>query len=136
MKTTKIIYWTTTVIVSLMMTYSAYAYLTQQAMAEGFRHLGFPEYFRVELGIAKLLGAIVLLAPLATRPKEWAYAGFAFTFVSAFVSHMALANPVANQMGPVIFLVLLAISYFTYHKLTIGLPTSAIRTERTAQGWK
>jgi len=61
-----------------MMTYSAYAYLTQPAMAEGFRHLGFPDYFRVELGIAKLLGAIVLLAPLATRLMEWAYAGFVF----------------------------------------------------------
>jgi len=57
-----------------------------------------------------------------------------FTFVSAFVAHTALADPVANQMGAVIFLVLLAISYFTYHKLATGLPTSAIRTERTARG--
>ncbi len=116
MKTIKITYWTTTALLAVMMLFSAYAYLTKPEMKQGFGHLGFPDYFRVELAIAKLLGAVVLLAPLAPRLKEWAYAGFAITFVSAFVAHVALADPVSNRLGPVIALVLLAVSYLTYHK--------------------
>ena len=38
----KITYQITTGIIALMMAYSAYAYLTQPAMAQGFQHLGFP----------------------------------------------------------------------------------------------
>ena len=117
MKTTKIIYWLTTAIVALMMSFSAFAYLTQEEIKQGFHHLGFPDYFRVELAVAKLVGAIVLLAPLATRVKEWAYAGFAITFVSAFIAHMALQDPITNRMGPILFLILLAVSYSSFHQL-------------------
>ena len=49
MKAIKITYWVTTAIVALMMTYSAYAYLTQPAMLQAFHHLGYPGYFRMEL---------------------------------------------------------------------------------------
>jgi len=105
MKAIRITYWITTAIVGLMMTYSAYAYLTQTAMQEGFHHLGYPDYFRVELAIAKLLGAILLLAPLSSvgigtsveaRVKEWTYAGFTFTFISAFIAHRASGDPAAS----------------------------------------
>jgi uncharacterized membrane protein YphA (DoxX/SURF4 family) len=116
MKATKITYWITTAIVALMMLYSASAYLTQPAMAAAFKHLGYPDYFRIELAIAKIIGAILLLAPLAPRVKEWAYAGFAITFISAFIAHSASGDPVSYRAMPVIFLVLLIVSYLTYHK--------------------
>jgi uncharacterized membrane protein YphA (DoxX/SURF4 family) len=117
MKTIKITYWITTAIVALMMTYSCYAYLTLPTAPQGFQHLGFPSYFRVELAFAKLIGAALLLLPLAARIKEWAYAGFTFTFVSAFIAHTASGDPASRWMMPLIFLVLLAVSYSTYHKL-------------------
>ncbi len=113
MKANKIIYWITTSIVALMMIYSTYAYLTQPAIAQGFTHLGFPPYFRVELAIAKLIGAIVLLTPLSSKIKDWAYAGFTITFVSAFIAHSASGDPVSVRIMPVIFLILLAVSYYT-----------------------
>lgn len=116
MKATKITYWTTTVIVAIMMIYSSYAYLTQDAIKQAFQHLGFPDYFRVELGIAKLLGAILLLAPVAGVVKEWVYAGFVITFISAFIAHSASGDPINNRIMPVIFLVLLVVSYVTFHK--------------------
>jgi uncharacterized membrane protein YphA (DoxX/SURF4 family) len=116
MKAIKITYWITTAIVALMMTYSTYAYLTQDAVKQAFQHLGFPDYFRVELAIAKLIGAILLLAPVTSRIKEWAYAGFTITFISAFIAHSSSGDPVANRSMPLIFLVLLVISYVTYHK--------------------
>ena len=116
MKTIKTVYWITTIIVALMMTYSAYAYLTQDAMRQAFHHLGFPDYFRIELAIAKLAGALVLVAPVAARLKELAYAGFLLTFISAFIAHTASGDPVAYRMNPVIFLALLVVSYVMYRK--------------------
>jgi uncharacterized membrane protein YphA (DoxX/SURF4 family) len=116
MKALKITYWTTTVIVALMMTYSAYAYLTQAAILQAFQHLGFPNYFRIELAVAKLIGAVLLLTPLTARIKEWAYAGFAFTFISAFIAHTASGDPMANRIMPIIFLAILTVSYITFHK--------------------
>jgi uncharacterized membrane protein YphA (DoxX/SURF4 family) len=116
MKAIKITYWITTGIVALMMTYSAYAYLTQAAMQQAFHHLGYPDYFRVELAIGKLVGVVLLLAPLAARVKEWAYAGFVITFISAFIAHTASGDPINYRIMPVIFLALLIVSYITYHK--------------------
>jgi putative copper export protein len=116
MKALKITYWVTTAIVAIMMTYSAYAYLTQPAIAQAFIHLGFPSYFRVELAVAKLIGAILILTPLSSRVKEWAYAGFAFTFISAFIAHTASGDPVSVRTMPVVFLAVLAVSYYTWYK--------------------
>jgi len=115
-KTIKTIYWISTALVALMMTFSAYSYLTNQAIKQAFHHLGFPDYFRVELAIAKILGAIVLLIPIKGQWKEWAYAGFAFTFISAFIAHSASGDPISNRIGPVMFMIVLLLSYFTYHK--------------------
>lgn len=117
MKTTKVIYWLSTSIVSLMMLFSAYAYLTQATVEQGFRHLGYPGYFRVELAIAKLIGAIVLLLPVSQRIKEWTYAGFSITFVSAFIAHVASGDPLNNQIMPLVILVILITSYVSYHKI-------------------
>ncbi|KQM75184.1 DoxX-like family protein [Pedobacter sp. Leaf216] len=99
-----------------MMTFSAYSYLTNYAIKQAFHHLGFPDYFRVELAIAKILGALVLLIPVKGQWKEWAYAGFAFTFISAFIAHSASGDPISNRIGPVVFMIVLLLSYFTYHK--------------------
>ncbi len=117
MKTLKITYWVTTALLALMMTFAAYSYLTQPEIKQGFQHLGFPDYFRVELAIAKLIGAIVLLAPVAERFKEWAYAGFGITFISAFIAHTVSGDPVASTIFPLIMMVLLVLSYSTYHKM-------------------
>ncbi|QNF33966.1 DoxX family protein [Adhaeribacter swui] len=117
MKTQKITYWATTGLVALMMTFSAYAYLTDATVKQGFVHLGFPDYFRVELAIAKLIGAITLLAPVPARLKEWAYAGFVINFISAFIAHVASGDPLANCVAPLLFLGLLLVSYFMYHRL-------------------
>lgn len=122
MKTIKITYWVTTSIVALMMVYSAYAYLTQAALDQAFQHLGYPAYFRIELAIAKLAGAILLLTPVGARIKEWTYAGFTFTFISASIAHSASGDPVAAAITAIVFLAVLAVSYITYNKLQKVLP--------------
>lgn len=118
MKKNKIIYWATTGIISAMMLFSAYSYLTSPAMKAAFIHLGFPNYFRIELAVAKILGAAVLLIPtIQKRIKEWAYFGFTLTFVSAFIAHQSSGDPVSVAIMPLIFLGILFVSYLYNNKV-------------------
>jgi uncharacterized membrane protein YphA (DoxX/SURF4 family) len=117
MKTLKITYWTSTSLVALLMSFSVYAYLAMPAIDQTFHHLGYPSYFRVELAIAKLLGVIALLLPVPPRIKEWTYAGFTIVFISAFIAHTVAGDPVSARISPFVSLLLLIISYLTYHKL-------------------
>ena len=104
MKKNKIIYWASTGIIGAMMLFSAYGYLTSEALKAAFVHLGFPAYFRIELAIAKITGAIVLLVPvIPKRIKEFAYLGFALTFISAFIAHISSGDPISVAMMPEIF---------------------------------
>jgi hypothetical protein len=86
-----IIYWTVTALFCLQMSFTAYAQL-HLPQVEAFTHLGFPGYFRVELSWAKLLGVVVLLAPVPARLKEWAYAGFAIDLTSALIAHLSAGD--------------------------------------------
>lgn len=113
----KIIYWASTGLLSLMMLFSAYAYFTNAAVKASFQHIGYPGYFRVELAIAKILGILVLLIPLKTRMiKEWAYAGFGITFISAFIAHDVNGDPISIAIMPLIALTLLVISHIFFQK--------------------
>lgn len=116
-KTLKILFWSTTALFSIMMAFSATMYLSADAMKDAFIHLGFPSYFRVELALLKFAGVIALVLPVPARLKEWAYAGFFFTLLSAFVAHLASGDTPDKFMAPVVFAVVLGVSYFTSHKL-------------------
>ena len=117
MKAKKIIYWVSTILVSLIMVYSSYADLCSAAVAEAFIHLGFPGYFRIELGIMKVIGVGLLLIPLPDFFKEWAYAGFTITFISAFIAHTISGDPVGNRLAPLIVFVFLIVSYVSFRSI-------------------
>ena len=85
-------FWISTAVFWLQIGFTAYAQLRLPQVAEAFAHLGFPGYFRVELAWAKLLGIVLLLAPVPARLREWAYAGFAFTLGSALIAHFAVGD--------------------------------------------
>ena len=91
-KARTIVYWIVTALFCLQMSFTAYAQLRVPQVAEAFTHFGFPDYFRVELSWAKLLGLVLLLAPVPARLKEWAYAGFAINLVSALIAHFAVSG--------------------------------------------
>src|ERR1051325_1715337 len=118
MKRDKIIYWITTGIVAAMMFLSAYMYLTQNPeLVKNFQSIGFPLFFVTILGVAKLLGAIVLVAPVGRTLKEWAYAGFIFIFIGATWTHIVTSTPF---FMPVILLAILSVSYLFWTKLVGG----------------
>lgn len=105
----KLKYWLTIGLLSFMMTASAISYLLEYPqMVEAFKHFGYPDYFRVFLGIAKIIGVVIILIPKSPMIlKEWAYAGFAITLVSAIVSHLSVGDSLDKLIGPLIALSLL-----------------------------
>lgn len=116
MKRTNIIYWVVTALLALQTALAGIMYFTNPEIAIGFGHLGFPDYFRQELGIAKLIGAAAIILPMAPlRVKEWAYAGLAIVFLSAFIAHTAV-DGASTGIAPLVSLVLLVLSYIYLHK--------------------
>lgn len=116
MKATKITYYITTGIVSAMMVYIAYETLTKPDVKASMEHLGFPDYFRIELGITKLIGAVLLWLPVRLL-KETAYIGFAIMFVSASIAHYAVGDPSNKVIVGILFLAILIASYVSQNKL-------------------
>jgi hypothetical protein len=68
-----------------------------------FAHLGYPLYLLTILGVWKLPGALVILAPGLPRLKEWAYAGVFFDYSGAAASHFLVHDPAARWVGPLVF---------------------------------
>ena len=116
MKTTKIMYWSFTGLISAFFLMSSFMYLSwSPVLVEGFTKGGLPLYMIPLLGSAKLLGAIAIINPWFKGLKEWAYAGFTFVLVGAVWVHIATHIPFAM---PLVFLILLGLSYFYYKRLS------------------
>jgi hypothetical protein len=122
-KSDRIIYWTTTAIVVAVMVFSIinFTFLQSFPFPEGgFVHLHLPNYFRIELTIAKILGLAALLIPgVPAKVKEFAYFGFGLTLLSASIAHLSVGDASRNVLfvlDPLIFLGLLTVSYVYFNK--------------------
>ena len=113
-------FWAFTALFCLQIAFTAYAQLSLPQVAAAFTRLGFPDYFRVELAWAKLLGVVLLLAPVPGRLKEWAYAGFAFTLGSALIAHFAVGDGPEAWGFAAGTSVLWGISYLLWRRLQGG----------------
>ena len=83
-----------------------------QGLLDGVTQLGYPPYILTILGPFKILGVIVLAIPGLPRLKEWAYAGFFFDFLGAFLSHTYNGDPLSLRLPGLIALAVLLGSYF------------------------
>ena len=109
----KVVYWGSTSLLAALSVFAAFTYLSGSPQAvQGFAHVGYPQQLRVILGIAKFLGAIVLVVPGLPKLKEWAYAGFTFAWISASIAHY-LAKDGPKAFVPLILVVFLFASYVT-----------------------
>jgi hypothetical protein len=120
-KAMTIVYWIVTALLCLQMSFTAYAQLRVPQVAEAFTQLGFPAYFRVELAWAKLIGVLLLLAPVPARLKEWAYAGFAITLASALIAHFSVGDGPAKWGWAAATGVLWALSYLLWRSPAISV---------------
>lgn len=106
-------YWITTLLVALVMTISGVMAVTHApALMKALAHLGYPVYFSDYLGVAKLLGTFVLLIPGRARIKEWAYAGFGITVLTATYSHLMTGGGFL-ALEPLVTFAALVASYMT-----------------------
>ncbi len=116
-KTIKIVYWVLIILFCLSAIGDAVGGLTKaKAGVEGLQHLGYPLYLMTFLSVLKLLGAIALLQTKFQNIKEWAFAGFAFSFIGAFVSKVFVGDSIAILLPPVIMLIVLFVLYYFWRK--------------------
>ena len=93
----RVTYWVTTILLAALSVLAAYGYLSGSPQSvQGFAHVGYPQQLRIILGIAKPLGAIAVIVPGMVKLKEWAYAGFTFAWISAFIAHYYISRKMAQ----------------------------------------
>jgi hypothetical protein len=121
MKKIKITYWIITVCTLIGFAISAYNEIAHspETFIKTTELLGYPAYFLTLLGVAKILGIIVLLVPKYYRLKEWAYAGLTIDCISAFWSEMAVGNPMGSIKSVVVFMFVM-LSYYLLLKMERG----------------
>lgn len=107
-------YWTTTTFTAVLPLLAGGTgnLLHVDPAVESLVSLGYPTYLLTYLGVFKILGGAVLLAPRLPRLKEWAYAGLAFDLAGASFSHAVTGHPPIRAIGPLVFLAIAAVSWF------------------------
>lgn len=120
MKKNKIIFWIATGFLFLfegVMPVSTWLFAPESATA-GVVYLGYPEYFAYALIVFKALGSIALvITSLPRKVKEWAYAGLAFDFIFASISHFVIDGVAFVSFFPLIIFAILIVSYVNNFKV-------------------
>lgn len=116
-KRDKIIYWIATLWLSLGMLSTGIVQLFKlegngPGSLDSMTHLGYPSYFVILLGIAKILGVVALLIPKFPLLKEWAYAGFFFIMSGAIFTHIAAGNSISEIFPSFLLLILTVLSWY------------------------
>lgn len=105
-------YWASTGIVAFVMVASGAVDVIQPPeLTEIAAALGYPLYFFAWLGVWKVLGGAMLVAPKFPLVKEWAYAGITIDLSSAAVSHVVAEGSYADAAIPAALLVVTAVSW-------------------------
>lgn len=105
------IYWTSTSIVAIFLLWSSYTYFFSKATIEGVRELGFPDFFRIQLAVLKIIAVVLLLTPqIPLFLKEWTYAGVGLFFITAIIAHMTHKDPFYINLVNLVLITLLVIS--------------------------
>ena len=109
-----IVYWITTVLVSVGMLGSGLAQLFHaKEMVDLLVPLGYPLYFLNIIGVWKILGLIAILVPRYKLLKEWAYAGLFFVMTGALISHLACGDySLKGIIGPFMQTVFIILSWY------------------------
>ena len=113
MKLTRISHWIFTGLLSALLLMSAGMYFaTYDVVSLEFAKFGFPTWLIYPMGVAKILGVLMILTKFKHWLTEWAYAGIFFNALLALGTHLAIAD--GEQIGAVLALALLIGSYATW----------------------
>ena len=116
-KILKITYWTSTGLLALFILPGIF-FINSPMAKEGAAHLLIPGWLATTVGIGSFIGGLILIIPrLPAWLKEWGYVGLGIVYLSALIGHLAIDGPIPMSFAPLLNLIVLLISYFTYHKL-------------------
>jgi hypothetical protein len=112
-KRNKIIYWIATIWLALgMLAGGVQQVVHSKGYSDILVHVGYPLYFMTIIGVWKILGVIVILAPGLRLLKEWAYAGFFFVMSGAIISHLAVGDGIGETYPAGSLLLLTVLSWY------------------------
>ncbi len=118
-KSTNIIYYIATGLLSISFLFGAYGELmrTEQAAAI-IVHLQYPLYLLTILGVSKILAVIGIWQKFSPTLREWAYAGITIDLIGAIASHVSVGDgPGLMGYGMALaHLIIVAASYITLKK--------------------
>lgn len=115
-KTTKILYWVFNGLFALAMLASSIGSIMHEkntvAMIRDL--MGYPEYIIPVTGWLKVIGCIIILLPIRSRIKEWAYAGL---FIDLFLALYSIGMTMgfAVDSWPMLIYILLAAGAYFFH---------------------
>jgi len=114
MKKRKLIwYWIITAVLSFCIFSGGLAQAMQlKGVIQGFKPLGYPNYFISLIGVWKVLGVIAILIPKFPLLKEWAYAGMFFAMTGAVVSHIASNDIHPQIIAPALLAIFTVLSWY------------------------
>ena len=119
-KSTKILYWASTGLLSAMMLMSAGMYVfNHEFVAATFSALGYPTYLIYPLAAAKLLGIIAILTRRSKMLQGLAYAGFFYDTLIALAAHLAISD---GEFVPAMVAMTLVIISYTAEKRLRSTP--------------
>jgi DoxX-like family len=106
-------YWIITAILSFCIFFGGLAQAVQvKGVVQGFKPLGYPNYFISVIGVWKVLGIIAILIPKFPLLKEWAYAGIFFAMSGAVISHIASDDVKVQIIAPIVLAVFTVLSWY------------------------
>lgn len=117
-KSTKAIYWTGVILTSLWFGTSGICELTKNPLVWDITlQLGYPPHFIYMLGVAKVVGILVLLTPnKLLKLKEWVFAGIFFDITFAFFSKLNVLGFAATADAIIAF-AMVSVTYVFFRKL-------------------
>lgn len=110
----KLTYWISTGVISAFLLFSGYTYFFSKSTIKGLLELGFPDFFRIQLGILQILAVVVLLLPkIPIYVKDWAYAGVGLFLITALVAHIAHQDSIFISIFLIVLFCILGVSRYS-----------------------
>ncbi len=114
----KITFYISTILLSLSMLWGGFLDASKNELAvAGIVSLGYPVYFAVIIGVAKILGVVGIWQNKVKWLKSWAYAGFVFDTLGATISTHAAGFPIMLAFPAILSLIIVLISFASARKL-------------------
>src|SRR5215469_10944985 len=115
-KSVQIWYWVITILFVAFILFGAVSEVSQTDSAQKLlASLHYPVYLNYILGIAKIIGAVVLIQWRFKTIKEWAYAGFTIDIMGAAASSYFVEG-IAPAIFTLVFLIPVFLSYYFWKK--------------------